>query len=145
MSRNVIETLLGAVVLVVAIGFLAYAYSNSRLADPTGYELIARFDRVDGLDVGGEVRMSGIRIGRVVAQTLDPVSYRAEVRFTVRRDIEVPRDSSASIASASLLGGKYLAIVPGAEDEVLSPGGEITITQSSISIEDLVGQFMFSQ
>jgi phospholipid/cholesterol/gamma-HCH transport system substrate-binding protein len=143
MSRNIIETLLGAVVLVVAVAFLAYAYTASDIGDRGGYQLVAKFDRVDGLEVGGDVRISGIRVGRVVSQRLDPVSYRAEVRFSVADGIEIPADSSAAIVSTSLLGGKYLALTPGADDEMLGQGGEITFTQSSISLEELIGQFVF--
>jgi phospholipid/cholesterol/gamma-HCH transport system substrate-binding protein len=143
MPRNLVETLLGAVVLTVAIGFLAYAYTNSNVGDPGGYQLIAKFDRVDGLDVGADVRISGIKVGRVLAQRLDPVTFRAEVRFSVAQGIEVPADSSASIVSTSLLGGKYLAVQPGAEDVMLADGGEITLTQSAINLEDMIGQFVF--
>ena len=113
MSRNVVETILGAVVLVVAVGFGAWAYGRSNLGDSSGYELRAQFDRADGLDVGADVRISGIKIGRVLAQSLDQETYRAEVTFSVRNGIELPADSSAAIMSASLLGGKFLAHRPG--------------------------------
>lgn len=145
MTRNLLETLLGAVVLIVAIVFLVFAYSASQLGDDSGYELIARFDRVDGLQRGSEVRIGGIKVGTVVDQSLDPATYRAEVRFTVREDVEVPADSSISVASDGLLGGKYLALVPGGDIEMLEPGGEVTLTQSAINFEDLIGHFIFSQ
>src|SRR3712207_2061624 len=99
MSRNVIETILGAVVLIVAIGFGAWAYGRSNLGDTSGYELRAQFDRADGLDVGADVRISGIKVGRVLAQSLDQETYRAEVTFSVRNGIELPADSSAAIMS----------------------------------------------
>src|SRR5919106_18581 len=113
MTRNILETLLGAIVLLVAIGFLAFAYSTSQVDRQGGYELVARFDRVDGLEPGSDVRVSGIKVGSVLDQTLDSESYRAEVRFTVRDGVELPADSSASVVSNGLLGGKYLRIVPG--------------------------------
>jgi phospholipid/cholesterol/gamma-HCH transport system substrate-binding protein len=115
MTRNVLETLLGAVVLIVAIGFLAFAYRSSQVSDSGGYELLARFDRVDGLEPGADVRISGIKVGSVVSQSLDPESFRAEVRFTLRSDVELPLDSSAAVVSNGLLGGKYLAVVPGGD------------------------------
>ncbi len=145
MSRNIVETLLGAVVLAVAVGFLFWAYGRSDAGDPGGKALRAEFDRVDGLEVGGDVRISGIKVGQVLSQQLDPASFRAEVTFSVRDGIEVPADSSAAIVSTSLLGGKYLALVPGGDDKLLGDGGEITLTQSSVNFEDLIGRYIFGQ
>lgn len=145
MSRNIVETILGAVVLIVAIGFLGWAYTRSDAGNPGGYELFANFDRVDGLDTGADVRISGIKIGSVTGQELDQISYRAKVRFSVKGDIELPSDSSAAIVSTGLLGGKYLALVPGAEDLMLGDGEEVIFTQSAVNLEDLIGQFIFSQ
>jgi phospholipid/cholesterol/gamma-HCH transport system substrate-binding protein len=145
MSRNIVETILGAVVLIVALGFLAWAYGRSEAGDPGGYTLRAKFDRVDGLEIGGDVRISGIKVGQVLAQQLDPVTYRAEVTFSVRDGIELPSDSSAAIVSTGLLGGKYLALVPGGDDRLLADGGELTLTQSSVNLEDLIGRYIFGQ
>ena len=144
MSRNYVETLLGAAVLAVALGFLAWAYGPSDAGDPGGYTLRAKFDRVDGLEIGGDVRISGIKVGRVLAQGLDSQTFRAEVTFSVRNGIELPSDSSAAIVSSGLLGGKYLAVVPGGEDQILADGGEIKLTQSSVNLEDLIGRYIFS-
>ncbi len=145
MSRNVIETILGALVLVVAVGFGAWAYGRSNVGDPGGYELVAKFDRADGLDVGGDVRVSGIRVGRVISQDLDPQTYRANVRFSVREGVQLSEDSSAAIVSAGLLGGRYLSLVPGGAEEMLKPGGEIKLTQSAVNLEDLIGRFIYGQ
>jgi phospholipid/cholesterol/gamma-HCH transport system substrate-binding protein len=145
MTRNILETLLGAVVLIVAIGFLGFAYSSSQINQQDGYQLLARFDRVDGLEPGSDVRVSGIRVGTVLGQTLDPATYRAEVRFSVRDGVELPADSSAAVVSDGLLGGKYLRIVPGGDIDMLGPGDEVTLTQSAISLEDLIGHMVFGQ
>jgi phospholipid/cholesterol/gamma-HCH transport system substrate-binding protein len=145
MARSIVETVLGALVLLVACGFLVWAYGRSNIGSPNGYELIARFDRADGIDVGADARISGVKIGTVTAKTLDPQTFRAEVRFSVQNDIKLPTDSSAAVASASLIGGKYLSIIPGGDDRNLEPGGAITLTQSSVSIEDLIGRYIFSQ
>lgn len=145
MTRNLLETLLGAVVLIVAVGFLAFAYNTSQVQQSGGYELIARFDKVDGLEPGSDVRISGIKVGTVLNQTLDPETYRAEVRFTLREDIQLPADTSAAVVSNGLLGGKYLALVPGGDIEMLEPGGEVTLTQSAVNLEDLIGHMIFSQ
>jgi phospholipid/cholesterol/gamma-HCH transport system substrate-binding protein len=145
MTRNLLETLLGAIVLIVAIVFLGFAYSASRLGDEAGYELIARFDRVDGLQRGSDVRIGGIKVGTVVDQRLDPLTYRAEVRFTVQEAVEVPADSSVSVAMDGLLGGKYLSLVPGGDVEMLEAGDEVALTQSAINLEDLIGHLIFGQ
>jgi phospholipid/cholesterol/gamma-HCH transport system substrate-binding protein len=144
MRQNIVETILGAIVLIVAIGFLGWAYSRSDVSDRGGYMLRAQFDRADGLDQGSDVRISGIKIGSVLSTSLDPQTYRAEVRFSVRPDVELPQDTSAAIVSASLLGGKYLALSPGAEEAMLGSGDTITFTQSSVNLEDLIGQYIFS-
>jgi phospholipid/cholesterol/gamma-HCH transport system substrate-binding protein len=145
MKRNIVESVLGAIVLLVAASFFFWAYARADVGDPGGYTLVAKFDRIDGLDPGGPVRISGIRVGQILSMELDPVSFRALVRLSVARDIELPADSSAQVLSSSLLGGKYLAIVPGGDDLMLAEGDEIPYTQSSINFEDLIGQFMFSQ
>jgi phospholipid/cholesterol/gamma-HCH transport system substrate-binding protein len=145
MSRNLLETLLGAVVLIVALGFLLFAYNSSQVEQGGGYQLIARFDKVDGLEPGSDVRISGIKVGTVIDQVLDSATYRAEVRFTLRDDIQLPADTSAAVVSNGLLGGKYLALVPGGDIEMLEPGGEIVLTQSAVNLEDLIGHMIFSQ
>jgi phospholipid/cholesterol/gamma-HCH transport system substrate-binding protein len=144
MTRNVLETLLGAVVLLVAVVFLAFAYRSSQIGETDGYQLTARFDRVDGLNKGSDVRISGIKVGTVTGQDLDPATYRAAVRFSVQNGIELPSDSSAAIVSDGLLGGKYLSLEPGGDIEMLKGGDEISLTQSSVRLEDLIGQMIFS-
>ncbi len=145
MTRNLLETLLGAIVLVVAIGFMTFAYRSSQINESDGYELTAKFNRVDGLERGADVRISGIKVGTVVDQSLNPETYQAEVRFSLPDSIHLPLDSSAAVASNGLLGSKYLSLVPGGDVDMLKPGGEVTLTQSSINLEDLIGHFIFSQ
>jgi phospholipid/cholesterol/gamma-HCH transport system substrate-binding protein len=142
MQNSLLETLIGAVVVTVAVVFLVFAVRVANTGTVAGYELAARFDRVDGLDVGSDVRMGGIKIGSVVRQSLDPVTYRAIVTFTVEPNIKIPADTSASIESESLLGGRYLALVPGGDDRMLNPGQEIRYTQASVSLEQLLGKFL---
>ncbi|MFW5679010.1 MAG: outer membrane lipid asymmetry maintenance protein MlaD [Pseudomonadota bacterium] len=144
MSRSFIETLLGALVLTVALVFVAYAYTVSDVRDPGGYTVRAKFDRIDGISVGSDVRISGITVGRVLETSLDARSFRADVLLSVRNDIELPLDSSAAIFSESLLGGRYIALQPGADTEMLMAGDELMFTQSAINLEELVGRFVFS-
>jgi len=142
--RNIAEIATGAAVLAVAAGFLGYAVMHSGRTIGTGYPLHARFDRIDGLTVGSDVRMAGVKVGSVTAMRIDPQTFLAEVNFTVQSGIELPKDSSAEITSDGLLGGKYLSLVPGGDSTVLQAGQAVTITQSAISLEQLLGKFIFS-
>ena len=145
MARHgVAETLTGALVLVVAVGFLAYAVAHSGRTTGSGYPLDARFDHIDGLNVGGDVRIAGVKIGTVTQERIDPKTFEAIVTMTVRDDMQLPKDTGATIASESLLGGKYISLSPGGDETDLKPGQMITITQSSVSLEDLLGKFIFS-
>lgn len=142
--RNAAEILAGLAVLAVAAGFLAYALATSGSAGVPGYTFSAEFDRIDGLSVGSDVRMAGVKVGSVTDTSIDPKTYLAVVDFTVQKNITLPSDSSAAITSQSLLGGDYLALVPGGSDQMIKPGGKVSITQGSVSLEDLLGKFIFS-
>jgi phospholipid/cholesterol/gamma-HCH transport system substrate-binding protein len=142
--RNFAEVLIGTVVLLVAAGFLAYAIAHSGRSVASGYQLYAKFDHIDGLAVGADVRVAGVKVGSVDSTAIDPKTYQALVGLTVQNDLKLPKDSSAVITSESLLGGKYLALAPGGDDAMLQPGQIITITQGSINIEELLGKFIFS-
>lgn len=142
--RNWTEVLIGAVVLLVAAGFLWYAVAHAGQGRASGYQLYARFDHIDGLTIGSDVRVAGVKVGSVDSEKLDPKTYQAVVGFTVADDVKLPKDSSAVITSESLLGGKYLALAPGGDEQMLKPGQTVTITQGSINIEELLGKFIFS-
>jgi len=144
MRGNVIETVMGAVVIAVAALFMVFAYKTSQLRSVAGYELTADFARVDGIRQGSDVRISGIKIGSVVAEVLDPKTFLANVRMSIDPSVQLPDDTVAEIISAGLLGDKYMSLVPGGSDKVIPPGGKITYTQSSVSLENLIGQMMFS-
>ena len=144
MRGNVIETVMGAVVILVAALFLVFAYQTSQLRSVPGYQVTANFSRVDGIRQGSDVRISGIKIGSVVAQELDPKTFLANVRMSIDPSVKLPDDTVAEIISAGLLGDKYMSLVPGGSDKVIPPGGKITYTQSSVSLENLIGQMMFS-
>ena len=144
MKRNAIETIIGAVVLVVAAVFVVFAYSSADIAAVRGYEVTAKFDRVDGVRDGTDVRLSGIKVGSVVSESLEPDTYFAVLVLSIDNSIQLPTDTSAKIASDGLLGNKYVALEPGADETMLKNGGEITHTQSAINIEDLVSRYIFS-
>jgi phospholipid/cholesterol/gamma-HCH transport system substrate-binding protein len=144
MRGNVIETVMGAVVLVIAALFLYFAVETSRLRATPGYEVSADFSRVDGIHDGSDVRISGIKVGSVVSARLNPATFLATLRLAVAPDIKLPVDTVAEIVSSGLLGDKYLSLVPGGSDKTIPPGGKVKYTQSSVNLENLIGQMIFS-
>jgi phospholipid/cholesterol/gamma-HCH transport system substrate-binding protein len=143
MASNAAETLIGAVVLTAAVGFLVYAANTADVgAGGQGYELVAKFRKAEGIDVGGDVRIAGVKVGSISSMELDRKTYFATVTFIIDDDVKVPDDSLAKITSASLLGDSYIAIDPGGSDLMLEPGEELGFTQSSISIGDLIAKFI---
>jgi phospholipid/cholesterol/gamma-HCH transport system substrate-binding protein len=145
MARHSIpEILTGAAVLVVAVGFLAYAGANTGQGSVDGYQVTASFSSIDGLSVGSDVRLAGVKVGRVITTRIDPKTYQANVDMTVQEGLQLPTDSSAQITSDGLLGGKFISLVPGGADVMIKPGGAVTITQSAVSLEDLLGKFIFN-
>jgi phospholipid/cholesterol/gamma-HCH transport system substrate-binding protein len=144
MKHNIVETIMGAVVLVIAALFVIFAYRTSGFIEHDSVAYSAEFDRVDGLVIGSDVKVSGITVGKVKDVAVDPKSYLAKVTFSVDPAIQLPVDTSAEIASEGLLGGKFLALVPGGAETYLKEGGMVTHTQSSVNLESLIGQLIFS-
>ncbi len=142
--HSAIEVATGAVVLLIAGGFLVYAVANTgRHLGGSGYELNAAFDHADGLSAGADVRIAGVKVGSIDAIRLDPKTYQADVTFSVQHDVQLTTDSSATISTDGLLGGKYLAVATGGEEKMLAPGGTITITQGTVNLEALIGKYIF--
>lgn len=145
MKRNAVETVMGGVVLVVAALFLFFAYTTSEVRAVSGYELTARFDRVGSLRNGADVRISGIKVGTVTHQALDPKTFEAVIRLSVQPDLRLPIDTVAAITSSGLLGADFLSLTPGNEDATIKPGGTISHTQPPMDLQSLIGQYIFSQ
>jgi len=141
-SNNTVETIMGAVVVLVAAAFLYFGYTSTSSGSLSGYELTAKMPRVDGLATGTDVRLSGIKVGAVSAMDLDPKTYLVTLHMNIRNDIQIPTDSSLMVTSSGLLGGSYLSITPGGEDKMLPPGGAITNVQGSVDLMGLVGRFI---
>ena len=144
MSKNYVESIVGAVVLIAAAAFFTFTYSRVEVGTIQGYELNASFDRIDGLQVGSDVRLSGIKVGTVLAQEINFETYQAVVRFSVDKSVSLPTDTSASITSEGLLGGHYLSLGPGGMDEYLAEGDEIEFTEGSVDLFGLIGQAIYS-
>src|SRR5882762_6373656 len=143
MQNSIVETLIGAAVVAVAVLFLAFAYSSTGSGPVSGYEVLAKFNRADGVNVGSDVRLSGIKVGTVSKLSLDPKTYNAVVTIALARDVKLPDDSSIRITSEGLLGNQYLSIEPGSSMETIKPGGEIENTQGSVDLIGLLGKAVF--
>ena len=143
MGRNAVETVLGAMVLMVAGMFMYFALDTAQVKAITGYKISAIFFKVGGLTAGSDVRISGIKIGTVTSSHLDPETFDAVIEMSIAANIKLPKDSKAMIGSEGIVGGKYIRLEPGTSKETIKPGGEITKTQDFRSLEDQVGEIIF--
>ena len=142
MASNLSETLIGAAVVATAVGFLVYAGQVAGFSsEGETYELEAKFASAQGLNIGGEVQLAGVRVGTITKLELDVQTYQAVTTFTVRSDIEIPEDSEAKVASEGLLGGNFLELTPGGAEYMLAAGDEIQFTQGSVSLLNLLAKF----
>ncbi len=143
MTRNLIETVMGAVVLAVAGLFIYFAYTNAEVGAVRGYEVSAAFFKIGGLNTGSDVRISGVKVGSVVDRRLDPTTYDAIVVMSIANDVKLPEDTVAAIASEGPLGGKYVRLEPGSAKTYLASGDRLKETRSFRSLEDQVGEIIF--
>lgn len=141
-KSNAAEALIGAAVVAVAVLFLVFAYMRTGSGSLSGYDINVRLAKADGLVIGTDVRISGIKVGSVSELSLDPANYLVTAHLRIREDIKIPTDSSVLVTSAGLLGSQYLSITPGGDDTMLPPGGTIANAQGSVDIMNLVGRFM---
>lgn len=144
MGNSLVETLIGAIVIAVAAVFLFFAYSTAGNATRSGYELWALFNRVDGIAMGADVRIAGIKVGTVTALSLDQKRYQAKVVLNLSNTVQVPDDSQVRIATEGLIGSTYLQIQPGGSDIFLKPGSQIEFTQGTIDLMSLISQAIFN-
>src|SRR5689334_5568150 len=140
-QSNVAETLIGAGVVAVALVFAALAYYRTGTGQLSGYEINAKLPKADGLAVGTDVRLAGIKVGTVSDLTLDPKTYLVTVHMNIRNDIKLPVDSSVLVTQSGFLGGQYLSITPGGDDKMMSAGSYFENAQGSIDVMNLVGRF----
>lgn len=144
MKNNILETILGAIVLAIATFFVVFAY-NSSATPKAGYTVTASFDGIDGLVSGNDVRIGGVKIGHITNMDIDTKTYQAKISMNIAPHIPLPKDTSAAVVSESLLGGKYISLTPGGDEEKLKDGESIEYTQSSLNFEQLLGKFLFSK
>ncbi|NDA07882.1 MAG: outer membrane lipid asymmetry maintenance protein MlaD [Alphaproteobacteria bacterium] len=144
MTRNTIETVMGAVVLLVAGVFLYLAYTATSIQSSSGTKLNAEFGSVSGLSIGDEVRISGIAVGKVIGASLNEKTFGATVTLSVDERITLPADTAARIAATSLLGGSHVELIPGFEEDYLKDGDTIYDTRDPVNLTDLLGKAIFS-
>lgn len=142
-SNSAVETLIGAVVIAIAVAFLVFAYSSTGAGMISGYEVQAKFNRADGVNVGTDVRLSGIKVGTVSRMSLDPTTYNAVLTLALENSVKLPDDSSVRITSDGLLGNQYVSIEPGGSQMPIAAGGEIENTQGTVDLIGLVSKAMF--
>ena len=145
MNRNVVETVVGAVVLVVAAVFLFFAYTTTQVHAVGGYTLTAQFDKVDGLRDGGDVRISGIKVGTILSQTLDPKTFFANLTSASTRRSSCRWIRSPPSPPRGCWGINSFRSNPATRTQIIPPAGRITHTQSGMSLKSLIGQMIYGQ
>jgi phospholipid/cholesterol/gamma-HCH transport system substrate-binding protein len=146
MNSTKLETLVGAIVILAALGFFIFAAKATGFGGASGgYHISATFDNIDGVAIGSDVRIAGIKVGTVVGQQLDPKSYQAQIEMVLQPQVQLAEDTSAKITSEGLLGSKFVSLEPGGADAKLQEGGVISYTQGAVDIWSLISQAMFSK
>lgn len=143
MASERAEILTGAAVLAVAVAFVVYAAQGAGLTGDTGaYPLVASFRSVEGISAGSDVRLAGVKVGTITDLTLNPQTFFADAKLSIREGVLLPTDSAIVISSEGLLGGNFVEILPGGAVENLEPGGEIEDTQGAVSLISLLMKFV---
>jgi len=143
MKSNPLETVIGALVVVAAAGFLYFASNVVGVSGPSDtYTVSASFRSAEGISLGTDVRMAGVKIGTVTSMELSQKTFRAEIDVEIQNNIEIPDDSAIAVTSEGLLGGNFIEIIPGASEFPVENGGEIEDTQGSVSFISLLMKFV---
>ncbi len=144
MAEDVTELLTGGVVIAAAAGFLLYTAQTAGIgAGQSGaYPLTASFRSIEGVQVGTDVRLAGVKVGAVSGLELNPETFRADATFAIRDGVDLPIDTAAIVASEGLLGGNYIELLPGGMLDTFTAGDEIEDTQSSVSLMNLLLKFV---
>ncbi len=143
MGRGIVETLMGGVVLSVALFFLFIAFNTTVPSNSNGYKVNAKFLKVGGIEIGSDVRISGVNVGSITSQYLDTNTYEANLILLINQNIKLPIDTQAKIVGDGILGSKYIDLIPGKESKVIEDGEFISNTRDYISLEDMIGDIIF--
>ncbi|WP_170331339.1 outer membrane lipid asymmetry maintenance protein MlaD [Ruegeria arenilitoris] len=142
-THNMTEVLVGGAVLACAVAFGVYASQSTGLSqNRAGYELGASFRSLEGVGIGTDVRLAGVKIGTVTNVALNPETYRADTTFSVADGIQIPDDSAIVISSEGLLGGNFVEVMPGGSPFYFEPGDEVEDTQGAVSLISLLVKFV---
>ncbi len=145
MKNSLVETLIGAAVIGIAVVFFFFAYTTSEAGKGQGgYTLTAEFENVEGINIGSDIRMAGIKVGSVTDQTLNSENFQAVLTMSIDRKLNLPDDSTAKVTSEGLLGAKFIALEPGGSDDLLKDGDQMNYTQSAIDLWGLVNEYLFN-
>ena len=146
MKNSMVETLIGAAVVAIAAAFFIYAYQVSdRASTAGGYRLVAEFDNAEGVNVGSDVRMAGVKVGTVVDMSLNSENYMAKLTLQLDPKLQLTDDSAAKVTAEGLLGSKFIALEQGGSDVKLADGEPISNTQGAVDIWSLISQAMFDK
>jgi phospholipid/cholesterol/gamma-HCH transport system substrate-binding protein len=140
-QNNAAEVMIGVAVVVLAVVLIAFAYLRTGSGGGTGYPIQAQLAKVDGLGIGTDVRISGIKVGTVSKLALNPKNYLVLVTMDINNGTEIPTDSSLQVTSSGILGGQYISIQPGGDDKLLASGGMIENAQGSADLMSMIGHF----
>jgi phospholipid/cholesterol/gamma-HCH transport system substrate-binding protein len=145
MGSRIVETLTGLfVVLIAAWSLVVFMQKTENVSvSDYGYNLIAKFNNVEGIEIGSPVMLGGVKIGIVTNKTLDPLTYLVILHLNIKNAFKLPDDSEVSVSSSGLLGDKFVSITPGGSEKFIEDKGEIMFTQSSVSLENMIGKMIF--
>jgi len=143
MGRGIVETLMGGVVLSVALFFLFIAFNTTVPSNSNGYKVNAKFLKVGGIEIGSDVRISGVNVGSITSQYLDTNTYEANLILLINQNVKLPIDTQAKIVGDGILGSKYIDLIPGKESKFIEDGEFISNTRDYISLEDMIGDIIF--
>ena len=145
MKNNTFETLIGALVIIVAILFLSFAskITNNKQNVASGYDIIAIFDNIDGINIGSDIKIAGVKVGSVSNIKLND-NYKAELILKMPKNINIPLDSIFKVSTSGLIGSKFINVKIGAEEEYFKNGDKADFTESSMDLEDLISRFIFN-
>jgi phospholipid/cholesterol/gamma-HCH transport system substrate-binding protein len=141
-QSNAAEVITGAIAIVVAVALLGLIYLHNGSSSLSGYEITAKIDKADGLGVGTDVRLAGIKIGSVTSFSLDPNNFLVTVHMNIHDDVKIPTDSSLAVSQSSILGSQYIVIQPGGDSTNIQPGGTVSNATGSIDLLGLINRMM---
>ena len=142
-KENLVEALVGLLVVLLGVWFVIFAYGRTGGgAKANSYRVEALFPNISGVNEGTDVRVAGMKVGTVIAAQLDPQSYQAKLTLSLDRSVKVPADSSAAITSEGILGGTYVALLPGGDPTPLKNGDVIFDTQGAMDLMAMIGQYI---